>query len=104
MAKCQDCQQEMGDSKTESCLYDVISIDDVFYHRSTSHFEEPGGRCTDCEIVHGKFHHWGCDVERCPKCGRQLISCGCVNGDNTRLFMASEQEQQALTEPIRQPV
>lgn len=36
-----------------------------------------GTRCGDCGAVTGHFHHWGCDCERCPSCGGQLISCDC---------------------------
>lgn len=36
-----------------------------------------GCRCGDCGAVIGHFHHWGCDCERCPACGMQLISCDC---------------------------
>lgn len=35
------------------------------------------GRCGDCGVVPGAFHHRGCDVERCPLCTRQLSSCWC---------------------------
>jgi hypothetical protein len=33
--------------------------------------------CHDCLVIEGQIHLLGCDMERCPKCGNQLISCGC---------------------------
>ena len=33
--------------------------------------------CGDCNAGSGNIHHEGCDQERCPACGGQLISCRC---------------------------
>lgn len=33
--------------------------------------------CHDCFVKKGHYHIPGCDVERCPKCKGQLISCDC---------------------------
>jgi len=38
--------------------------------------------CHDCKTPRGGFHHPGCDMERCPKCGGQLIGCGCLSDGN----------------------
>ena len=78
MVKCPDCKNEMRDPKIESCTYKYIIINRKKYRRNTSYFDV-NKRCHDCEILNkkGNIHHFGCDIERCPKCKGQLISCDC---------------------------
>jgi hypothetical protein len=37
--------------------------------------------CHDCRVLKGEFHVPSCDVEECPVCGGQLISCDCPFGE-----------------------
>lgn len=33
--------------------------------------------CGDCNTHPGGYHHLGCDMEECPRCHGQLLSCEC---------------------------
>lgn len=35
----------------------------------------PRSRCHDCNVQVGGYHHYECDVEECPVCHRQALSC-----------------------------
>jgi hypothetical protein len=79
MAVCAWCQGEM--ETAISCVVDVL-------HKKGRRFPLPcfgggskqrstGDRCGDCGVLRGGWHHPGCDLQRCPACRHQLISCGC---------------------------
>ena len=84
MAKCKDCQQDMSSSKTNTCTHKFLVIDGAKHERNTDYYDV-NKRCHDCNIVNGSgnVHHFGCDVERCPVCKGQLISCG--HGENAEV-------------------
>jgi hypothetical protein len=78
MVMCEDCGEEMHGSK--SCTIKYILIDEKKYKRDTSYYDM-NKTCHDCGIINkkGNIHHFGCDMERCPKCKGQLLSCDCKN-------------------------
>lgn len=78
MAKCQDCKQEMTKVVSCSLKFRCIKIGGEIHTRDTSSFDF-NDRCHDCNIENqvGNLHHFGCDMEKCPKCGSQLIGCDC---------------------------
>lgn len=41
--------------------------------------------CHDCAAIRGELHVRGCDMERCPACGAQAISCGCLPEEEDRV-------------------
>jgi hypothetical protein len=46
--------------------------------------------CPDCNCEAGSLHEPFCLKERCPFCGNQLVSCGCIK---TVLQLSPEEQQ-----------
>ena len=74
MAICVDCEREM--TTAASCTVTTLHLGDLPYPMAR-HRRSGDGRCGDCGVEPGGYHHLGCDLARCPRCGRQLITCGC---------------------------
>lgn len=41
--------------------------------------------CRDCGVALGEFHHPGCPVEECPRCGDRYVECDCETGEKGAL-------------------
>ena len=81
MAECEWCGREM--LQAHSCAVDsyIYAEGDV---PRIPYGQEPGyaglelpERCHDCGVKKGGYHHKYCDMEECPTCHGQAISCGC---------------------------
>ena len=60
-------------------LISAIAIKALRGKADESELDENANKCRDCGVVEGAFHNPGCDIERCPFCGGQLVSCNCMN-------------------------
>jgi hypothetical protein len=87
MAVCLDCHQEMleadGCTARPTMVLGGRTFVPVVHGAERAFPRHFKGRCHDCGVAVGKRHHFGCDFEHCPRCARQIISCGCLDGVDT---------------------
>lgn len=80
MAICDYCERDMSDEATTSCNQIEVEFPDGVKMPAIPYDGEE--RCHDCGVSMGGNHHPGCDMERCPRCRGQIISCGCLYDDD----------------------
>ena len=88
MSICTYCGREMLDGI--SCSDELLRIAAVDYEpirwgdERGYRFTYVTDRCGDCGVPKGGVHHHGCDLEQCPACLSQALSCGCMDGVEPR--------------------
>jgi hypothetical protein len=80
MAMCEWCEQER--TVARSCSVEALHrsgepIGMIPWGREFPRWSSASTRCGDCGVGTGGFHHPGCDIQQCPLCRGQMLSCGC---------------------------
>ncbi|HYC83023.1 MAG TPA: hypothetical protein VEB60_00535 [Candidatus Paceibacterota bacterium] len=84
MARCEQCLQQFH--QADACTWQHVEIEGQVYGREGTYafgkrFEQAVNadkdRCDDCGVLAGSVHHFGCTLERCPRCGEALATCAC---------------------------
>jgi hypothetical protein len=97
MAICNACHQDMLHAERCTANRLITFADGERFKVIPFGFEDGGAfseeersnvHCGDCGVRPGGAHHPGCDIEMCPRCRQQRISCDCsaeCDGSDTAL-------------------
>ena len=88
----------MGKLLINGKLYNPVKMGDT----GDWYAGEQNAVCGDCGVKFGEQHLPGCDIERWPVCGRQLISCNCGEVYDVAENAKEEEVERLLQEQIRQ--
>ena len=53
--------------------------------------------CGDCGAIKGQYHCEGCDIEECPRCYGQFLSCDCRTDEDYAYYESQEATEQVST-------
>ena len=62
-----------------SCIIGGREFPRIRYGEESDDWGADREPCHDCSVVKGQLHVAGCDVEKCPKCRGQAITCDCLD-------------------------
>lgn len=79
-------------------IYEPIKVGD----EGDWYVGEPNATCGDCGEPYGNQHLPQCDIERCPACGGQLLSCDCGPVYDIEDDMSDEQIEKLKLEQLHE--
>ncbi len=79
-AICPDCNQPMEPGAGCDMTHFKLANGEIVARVPHDDPHDDEGDCHDCNVLPGQYHHFGCDWESCPICGRQAAGCECLNG------------------------
>ena len=78
MAMCTWCHQEMRTARTCTVgVFHVAGRPITMVAFGREQWRPKPSRCGDCGVARDGWHHPGCDLQECPVCAGQMLSCGC---------------------------
>ncbi len=95
MSRCDSCFQMFRES--DSCDMSLLIYSDSQEFERVKYGNEirwwslsdsklfTDGRCIECNVIAGSYHHENCSSEECPKCMDNLTDCLCIFRKTTDL-------------------
>ena len=70
--------EEFAEAQTvRTCMAKGIEMPRIPYGDEDFDWGAAERPCHDCGALKGELHGFGCDVEECPGCSEQRLSCDC---------------------------
>ena len=69
--------------RSQSITHYFARLPRIRYGEESHDWQADEVSCHDCAAVKGEYHVPGCDVEECPVCRGQALSCDCIEGESS---------------------
>ena len=67
--------------RSQSNTHYIARVPRIRYGDESHDWHADENACHDCGAIKGEYHVPSCDVEECPVCHGQALSCKCIEGE-----------------------